>query len=248
MCTGLKRVLCLMAAVCQFFCSNVSSFASQSTTTAVESDDAIAVRVKTGMILEVEFPEKIANVTKSVSNDSLQIETLGNKIFLLPLKELDTALYVITQDNISYCLHLFMDETQAPTRMKLGKTKEKLISPEDKKEAANTSEVMKALISGRQPQGWALSDLHNLQIFNNGQFRMTLDKVYEVQGGAKALVATMENLMDKPIVLPIENIELPGLLAISADSQMLEACPRTLNQESSKSSTKAYMVIQEQGT
>jgi len=242
----LKRALCILFVVFQFFCINELSFASQSS--AVSGDDAIPVRVKVGMILEVEFPDKIANVTKSVSSDFLQIETLGNKMFLLPLKEFDTALYVVTQDNISYCLHLFMDETQAPTRIKLGKPKEKLISPEAQKEAANTAEVMKALISGRQPQGWMLLDLHNYEIFNNGQFRILLDKVYEVRGGGRALVATMENLMDKPIVLPIENIELPGLLAISIDTQMLEACPRSLKKESSKSSTKAYMVIQEQGS
>ena len=70
----------------------------------------IPLRLKTGMITEAEFPEKIANVTKSISSESLQIETLGNRMFLLPRENLDSQIYVVTQDNVSYCLHLIMDE------------------------------------------------------------------------------------------------------------------------------------------
>ena len=103
----LKRALCVLAVVFLLLFVNEVAFSDQGS--AVSSDDAIPVRVKTGMILEAEFPDKIANVTKSVSSDFIQVETLGNKMFLLPLKEFDTALYVVTQDNISYCLHLFMD-------------------------------------------------------------------------------------------------------------------------------------------
>lgn len=239
----LKIALCILAIVFQIFFVNEVAFSSQGA--AVASDDTVPVRVKVGMTLEAEFPDKIANITKILSSDFLQVETLGNRMFLLPLKEFDSVIYVVTQDNASYCLHLIMDEAQAPTRLKLGKPKEYPSHPEAQKEALNTADVMKALILGRDPAGSSALNLHNYEIFNNGQFRILLNKVYEVWGGARALVATMENLMDKPIVLPIENIELPGLVAISVDSSMLEACPSNLNKENAKSSTKAYMVIQE---
>mgnify|MGYP001560704053 CR=1 FL=1 len=71
---------------------------------ASDYSDEITLRLKAGMITEAEFPDKIANVTKSVTSEILQIETLGNRIFLLSRENLESQVYVITQDNVSYCL------------------------------------------------------------------------------------------------------------------------------------------------
>ncbi|TRZ48806.1 hypothetical protein D4Q80_03425, partial [bacterium] len=61
------------------------------------SNEVIPLRLKAGMITEAEFPEKIANVTKGVSSEFLQIETLENRMFLLPRESFDSQLYVVTQ-------------------------------------------------------------------------------------------------------------------------------------------------------
>ena len=207
------------------------------------SDEAIALRLKTGMVTEAEFPEPIADVTKSVSAEFLQIETIGNRMFLLPLKEFDSYIHVVTQDNISYCLHLIMDEFQAPTRIKITKRVEASAGPQNK-EAINTIELMKGLIAGRYPQGSAVLKLCKQEVFNNGKIRIVADKVYEFSAGAKAFVLTFENLGSKPIVVPIEHIEFPGLLAISVDSQVLEARPHAGESKFSGCTTKAYMVVE----
>ncbi len=205
--------------------------------------DSIPLRLKAGMITEAEFPDKIANVTKSVASDILQIETLGNRIFLLPRENLESQVYVITQDNVSYCLHLIMDETEAPTRIKIKKPHGQ-VSAEQTKETANTVELMKALLTGKQPSGSVSSKLHPQEIFNNGKFRIIIDEAYELSNNLKALVLTFENLDHKPLVVPIEHIELPGLLAISVDSQILEAGPRNTNNKSAAYTTKAYMIME----
>ena len=210
---------------------------------AADYSDEIPLRLKAGMITEAEFPDKIANVTKSVSSDFLQVETLGNKMFLLPLKEFDTVLYVVTQDNISYCLHLIMDEAQAPTRIKIKKPHSQTHEDQNK-DTANTVELMKALLTGRQPPGSVSSKLHPQEIFNNGKIRIIIDEAYELSSKLKAFVLTFENLGDKPVVVPIEHIEFPGLLAISVDSQMLEARPHDANKKPLGHTTKAYMIVE----
>ena len=58
------------------------------------------------------------------------------------------------------------------------------------------------------------------------------------------MVLTFENLGRKPVVVPIEHIELPGLLAISLDSQILEAKPQGADKKASGYSTKAYMLVE----
>lgn len=210
---------------------------------ASDYSDEITLRLKTGMITEAEFPDKIANVTKSVTSEILQIETLGNRIFLLPRENLESQVYVITQDNVSYCLRLIMDEAQAPTRVKIKKPHSRA-NEEQCKDTGNTVELMKALLTGRQPPGAVSAKLHPQDIFNNAKLRITIDEVYELAGGTKTFVLTFENLIDKPVVVPIEHIELPGLLAISVDSQILEARPHDANKKPSKHTTKAYMIVE----
>lgn len=210
---------------------------------ASDYSDEITLRLKTGMITEAEFPDKIANVTKSVTSEILQIETLGNRIFLLPRENLESQVYVITQDNVSYCLRLIMDEAQAPTRVKIKKPYSQT-NEEQGRDTANTVELMKALLTGRQPPGAVSAKLHPQDIFNNAKLRITIDEVYELAGGTKAFVLTFENLIDKPVIVPIEHIELPGLLAISVDSQILEARPHDTNKKSSKHTAKAYMIME----
>ena len=210
---------------------------------ATDSGGEIPLRLKIGMITEAEFPEKIANVTKSISSESLQIETLGNRMFFLPRENLDSQIYVVTQDNVSYCLHLIMDEAQAPTRIKITKPHE-AENDEKASDIANTVELMKALLTGRQPPGAVSSKLHPQEIFNNAKLRISIDEVYEFPNNVKALCLTFENLTRKPMVVPIEHIELPGLLAISIDTQILEPRPHDTNKKTLAYMTKAYMVVE----
>lgn len=208
------------------------------------SNEDIPLRLKAGMITEAEFPDKIANVTKSVSSEILQIETLGNRMFLLPRENIDSQIYVITQDSISYCLHLIMDETQAPVRIKIEKPRES-IKEGHGKDAANITELMKALLTGRQPPSSVSSKLHGSEIFNNGKLRIVIDEAYDFAGNVKAFGLTFENLDHKPTVVPIEHIELPGLLAISIDSQILETRQHNNSKkEDSAYKTKAYMIVE----
>lgn len=209
------------------------------------SEDVIPLRLKTGMVTQAEFPEKIADVTKSISSDFLQVETLGNRMFLLPLKSFDSYLHVVTEGNTSYCLHLIMDNVEAPTSIEIKKR------PQARKETQNqgtfnTVELMRILLKGEEPPGAASARSSGQEVFNNGVFRISTDKVYELGGGAKALVLRFENQMDKPIVLPIENIELPGLVAVSVDAQVLGPRPRSQAKNSADSMTKAYMIIEAQ--
>ena len=210
---------------------------------AADHGDEIPLRLKTGMITEAEFPEKIANVTKSIASEALQIETLGNRIFFLPRENIDSQVYVVTQDNVSYCLHLIMDETQAPTCIKIEKPHQ-VTNEEKASDIVNTVELMKALLTGRQPPGAVSSKLHPKEIFNNGKFRIVIDEVYEFSNNVKALCLTFENLTRKPVVVPIEHIELPGLLAISVDTQILEARPHDIKKTKSAYTVKAYMVVE----
>ena len=228
-------VIFMMVLAQEGFCASIGNY--------TYSDESIPVKVKVGKTMEVEFPDKIANVAKSLQTDTLQIETLHNRMFLLPQKEMDAVIYVVTQDNVSYCLHLITDQTQSATHLKLRKPLNKDIEPKDK-DASNSVELMRTLILGGNPPSSVSFELCKREIFNNGTLRIVINETYELKGGVRALVLTFENLTDRPICVPLQYIELPGLLAISADSQILEARPCDRDEKNSGYFTKAYMVME----
>ena len=208
------------------------------------SHDIILVRLKMGMVTEAEFPENIANVTKSISGESLQIETLGNRMFLLPREMLDSHIYVVTRDNISYCLHLIIDDSAAITHVDIKRPVSSQSKEDKDRDAVNTIELMKGLLAGHSLQSVTSLKSEFKEIFNDNRLRITIDEVYELGAGVKAFILTFENLTGKPIVVPIEHMELPGLLAISIDSQLLEAKSDDTNKKQKGSTAKAYMIVE----
>ena len=207
------------------------------------SQESIPIMVKAGAITEVEFEEKIVNITKSVSSDILQIETLENRIFLLSLKNTDSDIYVVTQDNVSYALRVTAVSGDNDSRVRIRKPADKIVDISNKDEVT-TIDVMKALMTGSYPAGAVLVEGEKIELFNNGWLRLTTDKIFELSGGARALVVTAENLIDKPIVIPIQNIELPGLLAISVDNEILEGRSSEVLKQKTGYITKACRVIE----
>lgn len=207
-------------------------------------DSVAPLKLKVEMITEVEFPEKIANVTKSISSDFLQIETLENRMFLLPKGKFDSRIYAVTEDNVSYCLRLVSGETPAASRVKIRKAPQAFDNPQNK-ETISTIELMKALLNRKFPRGSIGARLDHQQIFNNRKLRITLDEVYVFPSHVRAFVLTFENLQHKPVVVPVEHIQIPGLLAVSVDRQILGARPRDITKKSSGAYfTKAYMIVQ----
>ena len=203
--------------------------------------DIRIVKLKIGTITELKFPETIANVTKSISSESLQVETLGARMFLLAREMLNTYVYVVTQDNVSYSLHLVIDDAEAAAQVQIKKPDSAEESQKDKN-TINTIELMKSLVNGSPIPGVVSSRENGQEVFNNGALRIVMDELYELEGGARAFILSFENLTNKPMVMPIEHIELPGLLAISADRQILEAKPRDTSKKKNYPA-KVYMII-----
>ena len=71
-----------------------------------ENSNTTMLTLNADLVMEVEFSSNIANVTKSIPSALLQVETLGNRMFLLAKENFESQIYVVTGDNISYCHHL----------------------------------------------------------------------------------------------------------------------------------------------
>ena len=211
----------------------------------LKGHDTTIVKLKLNMITELEFPETISNVTKGIPAESLQVETLGKRMFLMARDMLDTHIYVVTHDNVSYCLHLAIDDAMALPHVDIKKPVLSQAGDEKNKDASNTIELMKNLMAGKTIDSASSLVPLKEEIFNDKRFRIVIDEAYEFPGRMKAFILTFENLTGKPVVIPVEHIELPGLLAISVENQMLEARSTDGDKKTSISKTKAYLVVED---
>ena len=209
-----------------------------------DGNDSTCVKLNSGLVTEVEFPANIANVTKSVPSQLLQIETSGNRMFLLARENFNSSIYVITADNLSYCLRLASGEDKVSSSHVTVKRQHGNIREQENRNGANTVRLLKALINGECLKDLVDSKAKGKEVYNNGSIRIVTDEVYEFSQGVKAVVLTIENLTSRSIVIPIEHIEFPGLLAISVENQLLEAHAKDTTKRPSCYTTKAYMIIE----
>ena len=61
-----------------------------------ENSNTTMLTLNADMVMEVEFSSNIANVTKSIPSALLQVETLGNRMFLLAKENFESMIYLLT--------------------------------------------------------------------------------------------------------------------------------------------------------
>jgi len=192
----------------------------------------ITINVEVGKITEVVLPKDIASIAKGVASEVLQIEVLGERLYLLPLQSITADIYIITTDGTSYPINLVVGKGEWYTRVNIAKPGIKDIQ---KKGPNFTIELIRMLLLGIEPPGSTRLD-GNVEVFNNGYMKLTLKTIYELPN-CNSYILTAENLHNKSIVFPMQDIEFPNLLVISVDRQVLG--PK--GEENSK--TKIYMAV-----
>ncbi len=180
------------------------------------------IRVEVGKVTEVVFPDKVAKVIKGGPQDSVLIEVLDNTVYLLPKADNLSDIFVTTTTGNSYPLNLHVG-SQHDIKVQVGTAnhKELGISAEIGT-YAGVMDLMKDLLLHREPAGATLLPSKGQLFISDQKLQLKVEKSYELAGW-KAYVLTAKNLMNNAVIIPLEQISLPDLLAISADQDMLAA-------------------------
>ncbi|MBI3602721.1 MAG: type-F conjugative transfer system secretin TraK [Candidatus Omnitrophica bacterium] len=179
----------------------------------------IDIQVEVGKVTEVVFPAKVAKVVKGGAVDSVLVEVLDNSVYMLPKTDDPSDIFVMTTSGNSYPLNLHISR-EHDIKVQIGS-----FNHQPKFSAGvygDVMDLMKDLLLQKEPAGATALPGGNQVLLANRQIQLKVDKAYELAGW-KAYVLTARNLMNNAVIIPIEQMTLPNLLAVSSDQDMLAA-------------------------
>ena len=175
------------------------------------------IQVQVGKVIEVVFPDKVAKVVKGGPSDTILIEVLDSSVYLLPKTENPPDIFVMTISGNSYPLSLHNSKERD--------IKVHIASFNNNRGDfsgiyTDVMDLMKDLLLQKEPAGSTVVPGGSQWLLANRHIQLRVDKAYEIADW-KAYVLIAKNLMNNAVIIPIEQMSLPNLLAISSDQDML---------------------------
>lgn len=197
------------------------------------AEPGTTVHVAVGKVSEVFFPEKVAKVIKGGASDSVLVEVLDQSLYLLPKSNTPADIFVTTVSGRSYPLTLTV-APQHDVKVEIGGDSVSSISPSS---GNDVMDVMKDILSGHEPPGsTALKTGRADVLFKDSQIQLHVRSGYDLPA-LTAYILEAKNLTDNSVIVPIEQVTFPRLLAITSDRDMIAPKGREGD------STAVYLVV-----
>jgi hypothetical protein len=197
----------------------------------ITTDGPVEVLAIAGKTNELYFESGISSLVRSGIKETLTVEQMANHLFVTPLTENPADLIIIDLQGQSFKLHFVFGKGYDD------KIVVKAAAHKAETDAGDNSTIglIRELAMNRTPKGSTEKRADSV-VFDNGQLRLHLITVYELPQ-ALCYVMVAENLINQPIIVPVQQIGFPGLLAVSADRDFLTA------KGTAGAMSKVYMVI-----
>ena len=178
---------------------------------------AMEVHVAVGKVSEVVFPEKVARVIKGGAADSLLVEALDNSVYVLPKTNTPADIFVTGVSGKSYPLDL-VAAGQHDIRVEVAGP---LVSRVSREININAMDLMKEVLRGVEPAGATVLKSPYSMTLSDPQIKMTVEVIYDFPHIA-AYIFKAQNLTDNSVIVPLQQIFFPNLLAVTCDQDMLK--------------------------
>ncbi len=175
------------------------------------------IPVAAGKVTEVVFPDQVAKIVKGGGADSILVEVLDYSVFILPKNEHPADIFVTSVKGESYPLNFVMGQGHE------AKVKIAYAFDPHRPSGENRSDamgLMKLLMKGRVPAGATVLQGNENLLIAQGQIQLTLNTVFDLPK-LNGLILTARNLTDNTVVVPLQAIAYPRLLAITSDADTL---------------------------
>ncbi|MBF0618740.1 MAG: type-F conjugative transfer system secretin TraK [Candidatus Omnitrophica bacterium] len=178
-------------------------------------EGAVEVRSELGKVIEVVVGNGVSSIVRSGDAASLKVEQVSGHLFITPLMRSAAELMVIDGIGRSYRLKFVFDH---------GREEKVVIAPRENqrlsvKGALSSIDIIRELASGRVPEG-AVETVREDVIFEDSRVRIRTEMMYEMTD-IVGYILTAENLLPQSQVLPVEQFNFPGLLAVNSQRDIL---------------------------
>ena len=197
----------------------------------ITTDGPVEVLAIAGKTNELYFESGISSLVRSGIKETLTVEQMANHLFVTPLTENPADLIIIDLQGQSFKLHFVFGKGYDD------KIVVKASAPKANTDAGDNSTIglIREIVMNRVPKG-STEKRADQVVFDNGQLRLHLITVYELPQ-VLCYVMVVENLLNQSIIVPVQQIGFPKLLAVSAERDLLTA------KGTMGAMSKIYMVI-----
>ncbi len=197
----------------------------------ITTDGPIEVLAVVGKANELYFESGISSLVRSGMKETLTVEQMANHLFVTPLMEKPADLTIIDMQGQSFKLHFVFGKGYDDKIV----VKAALQKSDTGAGETSTIGLIRELVMNHVPKG-STEKQTDLVVFDNGQLKLHLITVYELPQ-VLCYVMVVENLLDKSIIVPVEQIGFPRLLAVSSEKDLLTA------KGTNGALSKLYMVV-----
>lgn len=202
----MREIFILLALLCVSGCYDMAH--------AFPSTD---VHVTAGKVSEVVLPEKVAKVIKGGAADSVLVEVLDDSVYIMPKSNAPADVFVTGVSGESYPLNLLISP-QHDVRVQI---KGPSVQKSSREARVEVMDVMKEMLLGHEPAGATLLKTVKTLAFDSQQIKLSVDQAYDLPHIA-VYVLKAQNLIDNSVIIPLQQISFPHLLAAASDEDMLQ--------------------------
>lgn len=185
------------------------------------AEDPVVVRAAVGRAVEIEIEAGVADLVRSGDPASIKAEHTSGHLFVTPLSTDPAGLTVIdTRGHSHHISFIFGDGVDDRIVVPDGPGPAAAAAPRDAGMA-----LMRDLVLGHVP-AVATELRSDTLMFDNGRVRVHCVLVEELPR-LRGFVAAVENLTRAPLVVPVQQVIFPGLLAVASQKDILgpgESC------------------------
>ncbi|MCL5408946.1 MAG: hypothetical protein M1135_02880 [Candidatus Omnitrophica bacterium] len=173
-----------------------------------------------GVTTEVDFPSRIEKIISNAQND-VSLETVDNRLFIHCLDPYQGIIFVIA-GKISYPLSIIQSDN-ADVKIKVAGGEKYKNIPTAFITSSSITVYLKKLFLRDCPDIVKV----NKKVFHGNGIIITIKKQLTWPEHFRGYIVRIENITRYLVVIPVEQISLPGLVAVSVDNEVLKPGKKT---------------------
>jgi len=191
----------------------------------------VRLRLGVGNSTQVEAPEEVVDVVTALTAQQLGVEFSGTHVLVHALEPVEGELFVITSSGASYALSVATDtpdRRDAIVRITTMGTRAKKRAKETR--TLSAVDLIRAMARREVPPGVEQLKASGQEVYRDGTLAFTLQEAY-ITPRMRGYVLLAENLTGVSVPVPVQEMDIPGLLAIGVFEQLLYPKPRTVEEQ-----------------
>lgn len=189
----------------------------------------VRVRLSVGTSTQVELPEDVVDMVTMIEPMQLTLSYSGHYIHLHALTAVEGEVFVITTSGASYPLTLTTTATPSDGAVRVVATGTRAKKRQHATQGLTAVGLIRAMARAEIPPGVEHLPAKGQRVYHDGTLQLTLQAAY-ISPLMRGYVLQAENLTGVSVPVPVEELEIPGLLAVGSVAQVLYPQPRTVEE------------------